>query len=336
MALETAINKNLLSIYRSIYDTPLKTLTTYGSLKADRHKNKKTGNVLFLEYWAYNFYRITDYFIFPQRMRCEFECEGSPYSKFSDIIKQDFMRTPSKQSKDVIMQMQKEQNCSLLHFNRIVLLYKELLGDKKGIKVLDSSAGWGDRLIASMLYGVSEYVAYDPNKKLASGHREMFDYFIKNKLFGFYSNNECPNPTINDYKIYYSNFEKSYSHEFKYLNYFDICVSSPPFFAKEIYSFNKRQSIVTYPNLLEWLNNFLIVSFIKALTFIKKGGYLCWYIEDMRDKKCEFMSLFLEKIAALTICTKIHKIGFDYKVTNKQLLEKYPTKERYFHIWQRL
>ena len=72
------------------------------------------------------------------------------------------------------------------------------------------------------------------------------------------------------------------------------------------------------------------------MTFIKKGGYLCWYIEDMRDKKCEFISLFLEKIALLNICKKIHKIGFDYKITNKHLVQKYPTRERYFHVWQKL
>lgn len=333
---ETTVNKNLLAIYRTIYDTPLQTLIKYGQLKSDRHYNKNTGNVLFKEYWAYDFYRITDYFIFPQRMRCEFESHGSPFSKYSDIIAQDFMKKPSIQSRNVILQMQKEKNCSLLHFNRIVLLYKELLGNKKNVKVLDSSAGWGDRLIASMLYGISEYVAYDPNKKLEGGHAEMFDYFIKNKLFGYYSNNVCSEPKRSDYKIYYSNFEYSYPNEFKYLNYFDICVSSPPFFAKEIYSFKKGQSIMSYPTLLEWIDNFLVASFIKALTFISHGGYLCWYIEDMRDKKCEFMPVFLEKVSRVPICKKIHQIGFDYKEINKHLGQKYATKERYFHIWQKL
>lgn len=333
---EDIINNNLLKIYRTIYDPPIKTLTKIGTIKAHRHKNKKTGNILFLEDWMYNFYRITDYFIFPQRMRCDFECNGSPYEKYLDIIKKDFMKTPSNQSREVILQMQKEKNCSLLHFNRIILLYRELLGDTKNIKVLDSSAGWGDRLIASLLFGVAEYISYDPNKKLMHGHNSMIEYFINNNLFGYYSNNNCIKPKATDYKIYYTNFENSYSHEFKYLNHFDICVSSPPFFSKEIYTFAKGQSIISYSNLMAWVDNFLVVSFIKAMTFIKHGGYLCWYIEDMPDKKCEFISLFLEKIAHLPICKKIHKIGFDYNITNNTLNQKYPTKERYFHVWQKL
>lgn len=266
-------------------------------------------------------------------MQCDFECYNSPYKKWIDILKMDFMQGVNAKSRDIIMQMQKEPNCSLLHFNRVILLYSELFGDHKDIKSLDSSAGWGDRLIAAILYGCSEYVAYDPNKKLIEGHNDIINYFSKHNLYGYYSPNECIKKNISS-KIWYSNFESSYPHEYAYINYFDICISSPPFFQKEIYSYNKGQSIISYPNVSAWLENFLIPSFIKVLTFLKKGGYLCWYIEDMRE--CTFVAQFLEKISQLTICKKINKIGFDYKSTNPILTKRYQTKERYFHVWQKL
>jgi hypothetical protein len=321
-------DESLLAIYRTIYKPPREVLMTHGPLKYDRTKTKE-GDVIFRENWAYNLYRITDYFIFPQRMRCGFENHGSPYDKYATMLMYDLK--PSAHARDIILKMQKEQNCSLLHFNRIILLYRELLKDNLDIKVIDSSAGWGDRIIASMLYGVSEYVAYDPNTKLIEGHKEMMQYFNDNKLFGFYSSKK--KESFVKYKIHYKNFENSYAHEFKYLNHFDICVSSPPFFAKEIYSLDKTQSAVSYPDIMDWLNNFLIASFIKVMTFLKSGGYLCWYIEDMRDNAGDYVSLFLEKIALLNICKKIHKIGFDY---HKNTTKHYESNVRYFHIWQKL
>ena len=324
------INANLLKIYRSLYLPPAKVLSNY-SITADR-TIKKNGDVLYLEFWAYNIYRITDYFIFPVRMQCDFECFNSPYVKWLKILKQDFMQSINTKSRDVIMKMQKEQNCSLLHFNRVILLYQELFGDRKDIKSLDSSAGWGDRLIAAILFGCSEYVAYDPNKKLIPGHKEIIEYFIHNNLYGYYSPNECN--TVITPKIWYTNFEKSYSHEYEYLNHFDICISSPPFFQKEIYSYNKGQSTLSYPNVSAWLINFLIPSFIKVLTFLKPGGYLCWYIEDMRN--CTFVPTFLAKISHLTICKRVNNIGFNYKSTTAEQTHRYNTQERYFYVWQKL
>jgi len=133
----------------------------------------------------------------------------------------------------------------------------------KNKKWLDISAGWGDRLLTAMALDM-EYHGFDPNIDLIDGHRQMIDMFGNHKK----------------HIIYYEPFEKAILPNVKY----DVILTSPPYFNLEEYAPNqKEQSIVNYPNLNDWIVNFLFESLLKAWDHLKIGGFLILHLGDTRQ-----------------------------------------------------
>lgn len=337
--IDSAFNKvdnYLLSIYREFNKNPRSILKYYTladilKYKEVTKKSIKTNNIknitnindqIFEEIYDYKQQRlsaITDYFIYPCRMKCLVEGQKSTaYNIFIDELSKN-KNLNYTQKKDVLYKMRKHKNCTLLPFRKLIHILKIMMNNKADIKYIDCSAGWGDRMIAALLSGVSEYIAYDPNTCLKQGHSEIINYF-KNDLFGYYgSNNKFKN-----YNVIYKPFEKDYDNEGIFENYFDICISSPPFFTVEIYSTESTQSTSNYKTADAWLYNFLIPSFKKIMRFLKSSGFICWYIEDREEYK--FLDTFFNEIDKLNICKYINKIGYTYDDIDIV---------RYFYIWQK-
>ena len=79
-------------------------------------------------------------------------------------------------------------------------------------------------------------------------------------------------------------------------NYYDIVLSSPPYFDLEIYdiSNNSSQSIESYPSFDKWMVRFLFVSLKKAWDALKMGGYLVLHLGDTRSlNMCEATNIFI-------------------------------------------
>jgi hypothetical protein len=129
------------------------------------------------------------------------------------------------------------------------------------LKMLDMSAGWGDRLITALSLGC-DYTGYDPNINLKEGHDAMI------RDFG--------DPA--KYKITYEAFEKADVPE----NTFDFLLSSPPFFDVEIYP-GGDQSIKNYPTLDLWFRKFLFVALDKAWKALKINGYLAIHLSELYE-----------------------------------------------------
>ena len=326
--LENSINKvdkYLLSIYREFNEEPKEVLKNY-KIKdiLDFKEIIVNDDIIYEQKYDKNIKmlnQITDYFIYPSRMKCLTENQThSSYDIFIDELSKN-KDLNYQQKKEVLYKMKKHPNCCLLHFQRLIHILKKMMNNKKDIKYLDSSAGWGDRLIASLLFGVSEYVGYDPNTCLKKGHSDIIDYF-KDDLFSYYGSTESK---FTNYEVVYKPFENEYNDDKKYENYFDICISSPPFFTVEIYSTECSQSTNNYKTPESWLYNFLIPSFKKIMKFLRTSGYLCWYIEDRPEYR--YLDTLFNEINKLGICKYINKIGYKYDDNNTV---------RYFYIWQKL
>lgn len=305
-------DKYITSIYRSIYPNPFLNIDKMCKTK----KTKEQNNIIYIDNKKDRYlYDVTDYFIFYARIKCNYLDNLSPYKVYEQKILNRTMTDAD------IRNIYKMPACTLLPFNRIILILKELLPDCDDIKYIDCSAGWGDRLIAAFLYGVTEYVAYDPNKLLKKGHDDIIKYFeVNDNLFSYF--NPTKKNTKRNYKINYKGFETEYKK--KYINYFDICISSPPFFIKEIYSLDKTQSHIKYNTISKWLNDFLYNSFLKIIDYLKPGGYLCWYIED--SENINYVNKFLFKTSKLKSIQYINYIGFTFDNINI----------RKFYIWKKL
>lgn len=130
--------------------------------------------------------------------------------------------------------------------------------EPKGKRMLDISAGWGDRLLTAMALDM-EYLGFDPNTQLQKGYQEMIDKFGDSR-----------------HRVECQPFETAKLPE----KYFDLVLSSPPFFDLEHYTSEATQSIVQYPELETWLTKFLFPSLDLASQAIKPGGYLILHLGD--------------------------------------------------------
>lgn len=319
----------LLQIYRELNPSPKQVVKQFTIEDILKYKKivKSSDNIIYEESYdkkIRDLSNITDYFIYPCRMKCLVETTTTtPYDLYIKELEKNKV-IPNNSKRDLLYRMKKIPNCTLLHFRRLIHILKEIMPAKSSssdIKYIDCSAGWGDRMIAAMLLGISTYTAYDPNTCLQKGHAEIINYF-KDDLFGYY--NRDSQSTYKKYQVITKPFENDYTDELQMYNQYDICVSSPPFFTYEIYSTESTQSSSMYETSDDWLYKFLIPSFKKIMKFLKPSGYLCWYIEDKEEYK--FLDIFFEEVKKMKICNYIKKIGYKYDDDNTI---------RYFYVWQK-
>jgi hypothetical protein len=139
-------------------------------------------------------------------------------------------------------------------------------------RILDISAGWGDRLMAAMAHRAERYLAYDPNINLKPGHDEMKRVFA--------------NDYADQYEVRYTGFENcDLGHET-----FDLIFTSPPYFNFEQYgkgavgavgAVGTGQSMDTYPRFNLWFVKFLCISLSKAWANLSTNGNMVIHITDI-------------------------------------------------------
>ena len=131
----------------------------------------------------------------------------------------------------------------------------------KRIKILDPSMGWGDRLIASLAMDCEMYVGFDPNKCLKEDYNTIKatlspktnTKFIMKK----FSNSLLPINTEGD---------------------FDLVLTSPPFFNKEIYTCTEEDVNTSYKDWLKSMYKPFLQDMAKA---VKPEGIVAVYIDNL-------------------------------------------------------
>ena len=150
-------------------------------------------------------------------------------------------------------------------------------------KILDISAGWGDRLLAAIAHYADRYVGVDPNTDLIKGHTDIIKTFTQHR---------DTSALKNKYEVIPLKFESS--ELILEREEFDLIFTSPPYFDLEIYTRNEGQSITSFPNFQAWLINFLFVSLKKAWNSLTIGGNMVIHIQDFeRYAIIEPMILFV-------------------------------------------
>lgn len=225
---------------------------------------KFEGKYLAVEPGPYNLSMLSDLFQEPARMECAVRNNISPMEwwkrngmqAIKELLYNENFSTENL--RDVVWKSVKE--CNTFKPEYAVHMFKRF----KCERILDFSAGWGDRLLAACaVQRVTKYLGFDPNTNLKKGHSEMISKYSNGK----------------DIKVIYEPFEKS-----EYLETnpqtFDMVFTSPPYFDLEIYQGNK-QSIVSFPLFEEWKNNFLIPSINKCWNCLDAGGHMIIHIADI-------------------------------------------------------
>lgn len=147
-------------------------------------------------------------------------------------------------------------------------------------KVLDFSAGWGDRLLGAISCpNVVKYVAFDPNTTLKPGHTAMIERFVP----------------LKDQKNYRITYEPAQTGVLAEDEMFDVIFTSPPFFDFEVYTDLPGQSVDAFKNVDAWLVGFLFKCLGRFWPHLETGGYMAIHMsDDWEHSICEPMCLFGE------------------------------------------
>jgi len=153
------------------------------------------------------------------------------------------------------------------------------------IRMLDISAGWGDRLLAACSRNI-KYVGCDPNSMLVPAYNNIIA-----------THGDCKRQAV-----ICSPFEDNWQ-PVNNIEKFNFLLSSPPFFNLEIYSDEDTQSSVRYPDIKNWMDKFLKPSLCKCAILLEAGSPVILHLSDVIDFKNPFNSVtFVEEI--IQYCTK--------------------------------
>lgn len=135
-------------------------------------------------------------------------------------------------------------------------------------RVLDFSAGWGDRLLAALAHGVERYTGVDPNEALRAPHAAMV------RKFG------GGGATV--VRMLYAPFEDAALEEEDGAPLYDTVFTSPPYFDFETYCTATTQSCARHPTLARWLDGWLEPVLRKAWAHLAPRGHLALHVCDPR------------------------------------------------------
>jgi tRNA1(Val) A37 N6-methylase TrmN6 len=167
-------------------------------------------------------------------------------------------------------------------------------------------AGRGSRMIACAAMNV-DYYGVDPCET-------SFEGFNKLRKFAEYCG------ATNKSVLIKAGFETNWPED--NLPEFDMMFTSPPYFNLEIYEDNPNQSTNKFPNLNDWVNNFIKVSLEKSLRLVKNNGLVILNIDNPSYLKVNYVD-------------PIIKIELE---NGKYIgMKKFNTNKRIFtaHIWQK-
>ena len=252
-------------------------LKKYCNNKPVKYPNIRLNNIDYLYHGKYHYliyephkyrlYMLSDLFNDHCRAQCKFNLNLSP-TEYYGINRNKVIESLQRKKKEVTPLNIREEiylltkECSI--HNPLIIKY--FINKFSAKKILDFSAGWGDRLIGAMLAGVDVYSGFDPNSCLQEGYQSII------KLFLPYSSN--PNGS---YSVTEARFEDAVLP--KGILY-DLVYTSPPYFELETYTDEPTQSTYGTKTQDDWLKNFLYVAIDKCMNSLADGGRIILYFSQ--------------------------------------------------------
>lgn len=170
------------------------------------------------------------------------------------------------------------------------LLYRKYCPE--GGTVLDTSTGYGGRLVGFIAsQNVERYIGIDPNTKTYEGNKRLAEdmlVFDRVKLIHKPAEEVVPST----------------------VGLVDMCLTSPPYWNREVYSTESTQSSIRYPTFVGWVDNFLFPVMDLQYKCLRVGGVSVMNVADIKSsgKKPKF-PLVAETIKAA------EEVGFKYEDT---------------------
>ena len=261
--------------------------------------------VIFLEdYQEYKeLYQITDYFSQKCRVRCIFNLKEDKnildlFQENKTKIYNNLKKNKEKLTFHNINEYIWRHFRQCTNFNTTVVVSVIKLFNAK--KMLDFSAGWGDRLIGAIATGI-DYTGVDPSNCMNPIYEQIINTLTESK---------------SKYRIIQDGFENVKLKD----SIYDLVFTSPPFFDLEIYEDDDTQSIEKFKSVAKWRDGFLFPSIKKSYKCLKVKGHLALYITDYKKTSYvkEMKEFVKKKVKGLKYIGDIHW----YDKSNKNTIRK--------------
>jgi hypothetical protein len=165
---------------------------------------------------------------------------------------------------------------------------------KPGDTVLDSSTGYGGRLVGFLASQCGRYIGIDPNTETHQANLRMASDF------GRSDDVELHNLPAEDVDVELLRERV------------DFAFTSPPYFKTEIYSQEETQSCNRYPTSKAWRNHFLVPLMHLQFAALKPGCITCINISDVKvyDEKVPLVAWTIK--AAEMVGFEVLRDQFDF------------------------
>ena len=206
--------------------------------------------------------------------------------------------------------------------------YTSHIDTDEPLHIYDSSAGWGGRIIGAMSSRKkTHYIGTDPNPdnfidELGITRYEYVANFYNKNCVDDYSDKLTSffdvKPQSNTFEVFQDGSELIQNNpEFqKYKGKLDISFTSPPYFNREQYSQDEKQSFKAYGEYEDWRDNFLKPTLTTIYDYMKNDRYILWNIADIKIGESTYYPLEQDSIDILK------ELGCEYKGKLKMLMTR--------------
>lgn len=200
--------------------------------------------------------------------------------------------------------------------------FTEEIKTQPQINIWDPSSGWGGRILGAMCVENDtrhiNYIGTDPNtdhntENGRTKYHELADFYNKHTDSPFATN---PPHSFEFYQCGSEEMCKQPGFQ-KYKGKLDLVFTSPPYFAKELYSDDPTQSATKFNTFDTWVDGFLRPTLETAVEWLAPNRYLLW---NIADAKFANQMLPLEKIS----CDILESLGMKYEGKLKMALAQMP------------
>ena len=206
--------------------------------------------------------------------------------------------------------------------------YTKHIDDDEPLHIYDSSSGWGGRILGAMSSRKKfHYVGTDPNPDnfLDEEGISRYEYMAK-----FYNDN-CVDDFSDKLTTFFNVEKQGNTYELfqdgselisnnpkfqKYKGKLDISFTSPPYFNREQYSQDEKQSFKAYGEYEDWRDNFLKPTLTTIYEYLKNDRYILWNIADIKIGENTYYPLEQDSIDIL------NELGCEYKGKLKMLMTR--------------
>jgi len=177
-------------------------------------------------------------------------------------------------------------------------------------KLLDFSCGFGGRLIGSYTSGkIKYYMGIDPLMSNINSHNKILQIIKKHAVLNS--------------KSFEADFVCGCAEDviFSLNDRYDIIMTSPPYFDKELYAKNSDQSYLKYPNYDQWINLWLKPVLKGAYDLLNDNGLMIIFASDYgkinfgQDSKSIMEGLF-QKVGYRLF--KVPRVEYSRKKNNEK------------------